>query len=123
LVKLELLTANDPRFRSSADFADNKLFLKVEGEADTQSTETLGRVLEAVHAEAIRLSVSEVAVDMTKLEFLSSSGIRHFVTWLRSVVEGGAKYRIRMISSPQIAWQRRSLGAMACFAPEILTIE
>ncbi len=110
---------------SRTQFADKVLTVNLEGEADLESTSLIGRALQNAHLEAQRRGASEVALDLTQLLFVNSSGIKHFVAWLRdaSRLPQNIAYRIRIISSPLIPWQRRSLNALRCFAPDILTIE
>jgi hypothetical protein len=73
----------------------------------------------------VRLEAKEVVMDLTRLGFLSSSGIKQFVKWLRRASESsdGNGYRIRLLSSPLVPWQRRGLEALRCFAPEHVTVE
>lgn len=99
--------------------------LKLAGEANLDATDSLKRVLEGTHKEALQLKVGEVAVDLTELEFLNSSGIKHFVSWLRRVAElpKTESYQIRVVSSALMPWQRRSLEALQCFAPKLISIE
>jgi anti-anti-sigma factor len=108
-------------------FADttSTLTVHLEGEVDLESTPLIGRYLQEAHQEAQLRGAKEVALDLTQLQFVNSSGIKHFVNWLRdaSRLAPEIAYNIRIISSPLIPWQRRSLGALRCFAPNILTIE
>ena len=124
-MKGELLSTVLSRFRSTPRYEPPRLTITLEGEADLDAIDALGTVLEATHSEAERLGVEQVVVDITRLAFLNSSGIRHFVVWLRKAAElkEPAGYRIRMLSSAAIPWQRRSLKALSCFASDILSIE
>lgn len=97
----------------------------LEGEANLEATDSIRRMLELAHAEALKLKVAEVALDFTQLEFLNSSGIKHLVTWIRrvSALPEQERYRIRVISSALVPWQRRSLEALQCFAPKLVSVE
>jgi hypothetical protein len=121
----ELLTSIQSRFRATPTFENQTLTLSLEGEADLDSNDDLGRVLEAMHDEIVRIGATTAILDLRRLDFLSSSGIRHFVTWFRAAAAvKPPSYRIRVMSSAGVPWQRRSLAAMSCFAPaEVLTIE
>ncbi len=120
----ELLSSETARFRATPLLDGTTLRLTLEGEADLEATDALGKILDGAHHEAQRLQTKEVAVDLTRLEFLSSSGVKHFITWLRnaSLLQGDTSYRIRLMSSRLVPWQRRTLAALTCFAPTILTI-
>jgi anti-anti-sigma factor len=106
-------------------FTDTTLTVHLEGEVDLESTPLIGRYLQEAHQEAQLRGAKEVALDLTQLQFVNSSGIKHFVNWLRdaSRLAPEIAYNIRILSSPLIPWQRRSLGALRCFAPNILTID
>lgn len=97
----------------------------MEGEASLDALESLRRVLDATHDEAQKLAAKEVVMDLTQLEFINSSGVKHFVTWLRKAAEAPADagYQIRLLSSPLVPWQRRGLEALRCFAPQRVTVE
>jgi len=111
--------------KSSSSFTEKTLTLNLEGEADLDATSMIGRALQDAHQEAQLRGAKEIMLDLTRLQFVSSSGMKQFVNWLRdaSRLPTNLAYTIRILSSPLIPWQRRSLGALRCFAPNILTIE
>ena len=119
------LAVQEPNFRTAARHDSDRLEVSVEGEASLDYLETLSRVLDATHEEAIRLNLKEVVMNLTQLEFLNSSGVKHFVKWLKraAAVGEGQGYRIRILSSPLVPWQRRGLEALRCFAPQRVTVE
>lgn len=119
------LSYDVPGFRSRGSLEGESLRIVLEGEGGADSIDTIGRILEAAHAEALRLHVKEVIADLTQLEFLSSSGVKHFVYWVRNV-SGLAEdevYRIRLVSNPRMIWQKRSLEALRCFNAALVTVE
>lgn len=119
------IAAREPNFCTAARHDAERLEVTVEGEASLDALEALGRVLDATHEEAMRLQAKEVVMNLTQLEFLNSSGVKHFVKWLRraSEVGDGRGYQIRLVSSPLVPWQRRGLEALRCFAPHRVTVE
>jgi hypothetical protein len=119
------LEVQEPNFRTEAKHDAERLEVSVQGEASLESLETLSRLLDATHEEAVRLNSKEVVMNLTQLEFLNSSGVKHFVKWLRraSAAGDGQGYRIRILSSPLVPWQRRGLEALRCFAPQRVTVE
>ncbi len=119
------LEVQEPNFRTAARHDADRLEVSIQGEASLDSLESLSRVLDATHEEAVRLSSKEVVMNLTQLEFLNSSGVKHFVKWLRraSAAGEGQGYRIRILSSPLVPWQRRGLEALRCFAPQRVTVE
>jgi anti-anti-sigma factor len=112
-------------FRSRPKHDGDTLRIELQGEVDLDATEAIGGVLKRTHAAAQQLGVKAVVLDLTKLEFVNSSGIKHFVTWIRNaseLPETGA-YEIKLVSNPLLPWQRRSLEALRCFNPKLVTIE
>ena len=94
------------------------------GSADNAGIAMIERVLDAVHAAATD-GVTEVVVDLRKLDFMNSSCFKSFVTWISDVQERPPErqYRIRLLSDPGLHWQKRSLHALRCFAIELITVE
>jgi hypothetical protein len=100
------------------------LTLTCSGTADATSLDRLDQQLADVHRAAVTMPTSEVLVDLRSLEFASSSCIKSFATWLHLIQQqGDQRYRVRFRSNPRFSWQRRSLGALATFAPEIVEVD
>ena len=99
--------------------------VRLVGSAESVVMGALGKMLGKVHGEAIRLEVREVTVDMRELEFMNSSCFKAFVSWLGELqnLDPGRQYRIRFLSDEQKHWQRRSLGALSCFAVDLIQID
>ncbi len=69
--------------------------------------------------------VGTADVRVTALEFMNSSCMKTFVTWigLDQGLEADKQYKIRFRSNPEIHWQRRSLHALSRFAADLVTVE
>lgn len=82
-------------------------------------------MLTRVHEEALRRGVSEVAVDFRQCDFVNSSCFKAFVVWLEQIQELAPpqQYKLRFFSNDTKSWQRRSLGALSCFAVDLVSIE
>jgi hypothetical protein len=104
---------------------DQGLLVRLWGTADLRVTETVEKLLAAVHEQATASHVAEVKVDLRGLEFMNSSCFKSFVSWISQVQElaDSAQYRIHFYSNPAILWQRRSLNALSCFAAHLVTID
>lgn len=111
----------------SASVATNgkALVLRLVGNADMAAKEGLDALLPRLHQEALALSATEVSVDFRELEFMNSSCFKSFVTWISDVSElsPDKQYKIRLLSKPEMHWQRRSLHALRCFAVDLISIE
>lgn len=112
-------------FKASASHDGARVVARCAGNADLRAGEALDRLLAAIDAEAQRLQVPEVAVDLRDLEFMNASCFKRFVTWIGRIQEQAPRrqYKIRFLSNPKFRWQERSLQALRCFALELITIE
>ena len=99
--------------------------LTCRGSAETRAFSELSAALDAVHRDALDHAATEVIADVRALEFASSSCLKAFVTWLQRVLELDTpqRYKVRFRSNLEHSWQRRSLGAFAEFAGEVVRIE
>jgi hypothetical protein len=100
------------------------LTVTLTGNADLNVKFDLERFMIAVHEEARRIGAAEVVVDVRGLEFMNSSCFKSLVRWISSVQALAARhqYRITFVASPEMYWQRRSLGALAGLATEIVSV-
>ncbi len=95
------------------------------GSAETETFADLTAALDSAHRDAIAHRAKAVVADVRALEFASSSCLKAFVTWLQHVRELGEdqRYKVQFRSNARYSWQRRSLGALAAFASNIVEIE
>lgn len=114
-----------PDFKAEAESVDRTLTLKMEGNADLSVKVSLDKFLSAVHAVASKYKLQEVTVDVRRLEFMNSSCLKCFVTWLSKIHANAPSehYNVAFISSPTLYWQKRGLNALACLAPEMVTVQ
>jgi hypothetical protein len=110
---------------SEASYAAPAVNVRLIGSAESVAMAPLGHLLGKLHGEALRLEVREVTIDMRELEFMNSSCFKAFVSWLGELqdMDPTRQYRIRFLSDEQKHWQRRSLGALSCFAVDLIQIE
>jgi hypothetical protein len=116
---------SDLEFSAEAEGSARQLNVKLVGNADLNVKAQLDKFIAAVHEEARRLGVEEVAVDLRRLEFMNSSCLKSFVWWISTVQDlgPGAQYRITFLSSASMYWQRRSLNALACLATDLVSVQ
>jgi hypothetical protein len=110
---------------ATAKLAEATIAVRLAGTADTEIRASLDQFVQQLHLEAVRLTAANVTVDLRELEFMNSSCLKVFVTWLAKLrdLEASKQYRIQIRSNPQLLWQRRSLAALSCFAADLVTIE
>lgn len=117
------IDAND--LRAEPRVNDGNLALSFSGSADSRSLAALEAMLGRVHQEALARGVAEVAVDFRHCDFVNSSCFKAFVVWLEQIQDLAPpkQYRLRFFSNDTKSWQRRSLGALSCFAVDLVSIE
>ncbi len=101
------------------------LAVVLSGTAEMAAVDSLRVICERLHATAIEKGIREVRVDLTDLEFMSSSCFKCLVSWIGQIrdLEANAQYKLFLHSSPAHLWQRRSLHVLQTFATELVTIE
>jgi hypothetical protein len=84
----------------------------------------VGPFLRAVHDAMLADKVSELRVDVSKLGFVNSSGIRLFVDWA-SWIKGSTvgRYKLLFAISRQVTWQKTSFAALKTLADDVLSTE
>ena len=120
---LELTRVDTAGFSCAPSLDADKLSVSFCGTGDVAAVELLGSYLKQLHAEAERLSVSEVTCDFRQLSFMNSSCFKAFVVWIDTVKNTPPSYRIRFLTDPEMHWQRRSLEALRRLATGVVSVE
>jgi hypothetical protein len=112
-------------FNAEASVQGRHMDVALSGTADFMVKGHLDRFLRSLHAEAQRRALTEVSVDVRRLEFMNSSCLASFVWWISTLQEQPTedRYRIVFLSSPTVYWQRRSLSALATLADDIISVQ
>jgi hypothetical protein len=110
---------------AAASVEDERVTVTLKGSADSRIMGQLGDLLSKVHEETLKRTGREVVVDFRDLEFMNSSCFKAVVTWIVRVegLEKESQYRIRFLSDRAKHWQRRSLGALSCFAVDLVQVD
>ena len=119
---LQLGGVSTDGFRATAAQDDARLVLAFSGSGDMNAITPLSEYLRQVHAEALRLRVTEVCCDFRQLTFMNSSCFKSFVVWIDTVKTSAEGYQIRFLTDPNLHWQRRSLEALRRLAANIVTV-
>lgn len=114
----------DPDFTAEIAESDPPR-LRLSGSADISTKRPLEALIERLHGRLEASGNREVRVDVRELEFMSAASFTAFVGWLSLVQDlpPERRYRIQFQSNPHIRWQRRSLGALSCFATDVVAID
>lgn len=96
------------------ELVGNTLRIHLKGNADSASNDAFSLFITKLHAEAQRLGVKEVELDLTQLYFMTSSCIKCFVTWIGFIKSAppGKQYGIHFVVNPNLRWQRRNLDVL-----------
>jgi hypothetical protein len=98
----------------------------VAGEIDQMSPrDFIAGFFELIHNMALGENLADVRVDVTRLLFLNSSGIKEFLSWIlrRNRVPPEQKYRIVFIYDPRVTWQPITLPRLRDLDPDAITLE
>jgi len=120
----EVVTVSADDFSATALHEGTAINAWLKGNADYAALDALEMLLDRVHAEAARVGVAEVVIDLRQLEFMNSSCFKSFVSWINAIQEmdQDRHYKIRFLSNPKMHWQKRSLHSLRCFAVELITV-
>jgi hypothetical protein len=104
---------------------DDKIRLAMIGSAETPAFEALTTLVRRLQEQTHRRRPTEVVVDWRELDFMNSACLKTFVTWLGQLrdADEAAQYGVRFLFDRNKHWQRRTVGALQCFAPRLVTIE
>jgi hypothetical protein len=110
--------------RAHAALQDRRIELRLDGAAEYQDPRALDELLHALHEQALGAGITDVDVDLRKLEFINSSCFKSLITWIGLIeeLEPARRYRVRFVSDAEMVWQRRSLHALQCFAPDLVVV-
>ncbi len=122
-LNVPLVSTSD--FSSHLEVNGSSLTLTLKGNADIRVMFPLEQTLKVLEREILAKEIREVTVDLRALDFMNSSCLKTFVTWLGHVqeYEPAQQYPIRFLSSDSRHWQARSLQALSCFAVDLVRIE
>ena len=120
----EVAAVHREDFTGAAQRDGTTINVVLDGNADYTALDALEMLLSRIHAESSRLDVTQVVVDLRRLEFMSSSCFKCFISWIADIqeMEPERRYSISLVSNPKLHWQKRSLHSLSCFAPELITV-
>jgi hypothetical protein len=122
---MSIQAVHDVDFSAEASLTDGVLTATISGNADLNVRLALERFLAAIHQEARQQHMDKVALDVRGLAFMNSSCLKSLVVWVTQIQDlpAAERYRITVVSSPTLYWQKRSLFAISSLASDIVTIE
>lgn len=99
--------------------------VKIEGVLrDPEVHNWLSPIIEEVHIFAVEHGLSEVVLDIHKLEYANAAAWRCFVQWLHFIHrDPNAKYQLRIRSQPAYQWQTVGMSTLRIFGKDHLIVE
>jgi hypothetical protein len=118
------VSVDHPAFGITGSIDGQELSVVLRGHADTRHKSELDRFLSVMAGEASRLRMRRVRVDLSRVEFMSSSCIKGFVNWIGELQElpVDRQYHICFVSDPGAQWQRRTLQALMVFGGDLVEL-
>jgi hypothetical protein len=113
------------QFSTIVESKDRTISVRLIGAADMEVKAALEAFLAKLHAEALAGDTAQVIVDFRGLRFLSSSCLKALVGWITTLqaLPEQHRYRVVLVSGPEVRWQRHTLRALWALATDIVTIQ
>jgi hypothetical protein len=95
--------------------------LRLSGEVNTKTAQDeLSRHVLQFHDDAVSREYSSVTVDVRTLNFVNSSVIRVFVTWIARAEQRG--YRLVFLTERTVTWHRLSFSVLKSLSPATVEV-
>lgn len=111
-------------FNAEALLDGTEIAVRFSGTADLSVKDIMDRFLIDVHAEASRMDVKSVSVDVSGLEFINSSCLMAIVTWITTVQSMvNRRYQIAFHFKAVRDWHRRSFDVLTQLGEDVVTVQ
>jgi hypothetical protein len=82
----------------------------------------IGPFFEKLHKELLKSDIKEISIDVTKLFFLNSSGIREFVEWIMKAdsTDPVKRYSMIFLTNSSLPWQESTFSTLVYLNPEFV---
>ena len=77
-----------------------------------------------IHEAILENAFNKIYIDLTGLDFMNSSGIKTFISWIMKVNEmpQEERYNITIIYGPDITWQQSSVKVIKRLFPDFIEV-
>lgn len=108
-------------FSISVQQAGDLVLVAMTGEIGLPQGPALTAFLDSLHDEAVRIAAAGVTVDLTRLLFVNSNGLRLLANWIARARNSpqGRPYGITLVRLAGVDWQERAAAALASLAPDV----
>jgi hypothetical protein len=121
---LQIKPIHHATFDAEAVLDRSEIAVRFSGTADLSVKDIMDRFLIDVHAEAARMDVKSVSVDVSGLEFINSSCLMAIVTWITTVqAMVNRRYQIAFHFKAVRDWHRRSFDVLTQLGEDVVTVQ
>ena len=119
------LTAKPVNESNVSLYIENNIIMLVGNMDQKKSDIFMKPFLNEIHNKILKNDIKHVLVDIRRLRFMNSAGIRNIVYWIIKIdsLPDDQKYKITFLYDPQITWQEESLDALSSLSPNLTTTE
>jgi len=94
--------------------------VRMKGSAENDEAAPLAEYLAKLDHKLRDENLVMAVVDVSGVEFMNSTSLKSFVTWLVRADDGNGAYRVRFRYTADIFWQRRSIESLHRLAPGVV---
>jgi hypothetical protein len=111
-------------FSIKPSLVSSALKIALRGSADMEARTSLVQFIVQAHAEAERLSVDQVLIDVHELYFINSECLKSLVVWINLIMnsKASAHYTLVFLVDSHLHWQDRSILALQRMAPDVVQV-
>lgn len=106
-----------------ASLEDRCLVVKLSGTFDMAAAVKLQQYFDQVQAEARRLQVLEILLDVVEVYYLGSSCIKAFVRLTAGLQHGTGGMLLRLKTNPRLDWQTRAFQVLSRMSPNRVVVQ
>ena len=120
MMSLEFPTVHLPGFKLKVHQEADRLQMICSGILDVPDVESvLGPPLMRLHEAILERGIPLVQLDLSRMEYMNSFGIKVLASWLYKVENKRPSYRVEVYCDPASVWQQWSLKVVQILAPSI----
>ena len=123
MASLQIKPIHYTNFDAEAVLDGTEIAVRFSGTADLGVKAIMDSFLVDVHADASRMDVKSVSVDVSGLEFINSSCLMAIVTWITTVQSmTNRRYQIAFHFKAVRDWHRRSFDVLTQLGEDVVSV-
>ena len=124
--KLGIETIKQDKVEISVDDIDTGFIISISGDIDMEDPGILlDPIFNKAHEGMLSNKLKSIILDLKKLAFLNSSGIKAIAKWIMKLSEipDNKGYSIRILYDKATTWQVTSLPTLTFLVPGVVTLD